>query len=100
MAAAHYRPRASTVRSYGRDIGSEDNATYHELVATGMTDYLAVPLTFGDGRRNVVSFATLSPIGFTDDDLVKLPTPAYSRPDRGGNRAPQCRRDAAQDVCR
>jgi adenylate cyclase len=70
-----------TVREHGtilrrrlQDIDSNDHATYHELVAAGMTDYLAVPLTFSDGRRNFVSFATLSPIGFTDDDLAKLAT--------------------------
>jgi adenylate cyclase len=70
-----------TVREHGtilrrrlQDIGSNDHATYHELVADRMTDYLAVPLIFSDGRRNFVSFATSSPIGFTDDDLAKLAT--------------------------
>jgi adenylate cyclase len=68
------RDRGTVLRRRLHDIGTGDHATYHDLVTAGMTDYLAIPLTFSDGHRNVMSFATLAPGGFTDDDIAKLAT--------------------------
>jgi len=68
------RERGETIRRHMRDVVPEDHSLYHDLVAAGMTDYLALPMWFSDGHRNFVSFATVSPDGFTDDDLAKLAT--------------------------
>ncbi len=66
------REHGNVVRRRLHEIGIRDHATYHDLVAAGMTDYLAMPMTFSDGHRNFTSFATLAPGGFTEDDIAKL----------------------------
>jgi adenylate cyclase len=40
-----------------------------DLQALGSTDYICLPLRFSHGRRNVISFATDRPGGFTDRQL-------------------------------
>jgi adenylate cyclase len=68
------RERGETVRRRLHDVGPDDHGTYHDLVADGMTDYLAMPMLFSDGHRNFISFATQQPGGFTDADITKLLT--------------------------
>ena len=68
------RERGEIVRRRLDDIGPRDHATYHDLVAAGMTDYLALPMVFSDGSRNFVSFATTQPGGFIEEDVAKLST--------------------------
>jgi adenylate cyclase len=68
------RERGETVRRRLHDVGPADHALFHDLVADGLTDYLAMPLPFSDGHHNFVSFATSAPGGFTDDDVLKLST--------------------------
>ncbi|MEO1092291.1 MAG: DUF427 domain-containing protein [Pseudomonadota bacterium] len=41
----------------------------HELRARGMTDYVAMPLVFSDGRINVLTLASDRPEGFSTADL-------------------------------
>lgn len=43
-----------------------------ELRAEGMTDYLAIPMTFSDGNRNPLSFQCNTPGGFHDADIEAL----------------------------
>ena len=43
-----------------------------DLQAMGATDYICLPLRFSRGRRNVVSFATNQPGGFSDRQLDRL----------------------------
>lgn len=45
-------------------------AICHELAAEGLSDYVVHPLTFGDGERTYVSFATDVEGGFSDDALA------------------------------
>ncbi|MBV8165334.1 MAG: adenylate/guanylate cyclase domain-containing protein [Alphaproteobacteria bacterium] len=68
------REQGVMVRRRMVDVVPEDHGTFHDLVAAGRTDYLALPMVFADGHRNFCSFATRAPGGFTDDDLVKLST--------------------------
>lgn len=68
------RERGETVRRRTHDVGPDDHGLYKDLVADGMTDYLAMPLLFSDGHYNFISFATTAPGGFTDADIVKLTT--------------------------
>jgi adenylate cyclase len=66
------RERGEIVQRRLHDVGPDDHATFHDLVAAGMTGYLAMPLLFSDGHNNFISFATSAPGGFTDADIVKL----------------------------
>src|SRR5260221_480784 len=68
------RERGEIVRRRLNDVGADDHALYHDLVAEGMTDYLAMPMVFSDGHRNFTSFATTAPEGFTSEDIVKFTT--------------------------
>ena len=68
------RERGETVRRRLNDVGPDDHSLYHDLVAAGMTDYVAMPLPFSDGHRNFFSIATRSPDGFTDEDVLKFAT--------------------------
>lgn len=43
-----------------------------ELRAKGLTDYLVLPLPFGDGSNKAMSFATDRAGGFTDDEIAIL----------------------------
>jgi adenylate cyclase len=49
-----------------------DHAVLHELRAEGLADYIALPLEFGSGAVNFMTAATVSPAGFSDDDLDRL----------------------------
>jgi adenylate cyclase len=46
--------------------------THSELVAEGITDYIAAPLRFLDGQTHTFSFATTDPAGFTDEQIGTL----------------------------
>jgi adenylate cyclase len=50
----------------------QDHSFLHELRAAGMADYAAVPLIFGTGRVNVLTFATQAAAGFSDADLDRF----------------------------
>lgn len=52
-------PRLQDVRAFRCDL-------YGELRADGFTDYLIVPLRFGDGTINTLSIATRRPNGFPE----------------------------------
>jgi len=43
-----------------------------DLAAEGYTDYVAMPLVFSSGRRNVLTLATRHPAGFSTEDLTVL----------------------------
>lgn len=45
---------------------------YAELRAQGLTDYVALPMTFTDGTRHACTWATARPGGFRADDLLAL----------------------------
>jgi|DewCreStandDraft_4_1066084.scaffolds.fasta_scaffold00417_46 adenylate cyclase len=45
---------------------------YAELRAEGMTDYVAMPMTFTDGSRHACTWATKRPGGFRPADLAAL----------------------------
>ena len=46
-----------------------DYPVLEELKDQGITDYIAMPLTFSDGQINVFSITTIRPGGFSTDDL-------------------------------
>lgn len=52
--------------------GPLDYQILAELRDDGMTDYVALPLTFSDGSPNPLSFQTDAPDGFSDDDIEAL----------------------------
>lgn len=57
--------------SYG--AGSDPRyAILAELAAEGFTDYVALPMTFTDGKRHATSWATRRPGGFTTTELLEL----------------------------
>ena len=43
-----------------------------ELRASGIRDYLAVPMVFADRSINVLTVSTCDPRGFSDDDVARL----------------------------
>ncbi len=49
-----------------------DYPIMHELKAMGVTDYVMMPLAFGDGTTNGVSWATDRPGGFTTEELLEI----------------------------
>ncbi len=49
-----------------------DYGILKELREEGMTDYVAMPMTFSDGQINVVSLASNQPGGFTTADLGRI----------------------------
>ncbi len=49
-----------------------DYSILAELKAEGFTDYLVVPLEFGNGARNALTLATRRPGGFSGHDLAEL----------------------------
>jgi adenylate cyclase len=51
------------------DLRASPCALYGKLGAAGFTDYLIVPLLFGDGTVNTLSIATRRPDGFPADAL-------------------------------
>jgi adenylate cyclase len=68
------RERGETVRKRLDDVRPDDASVFHDLIAAGMTDYIAMPMPFSDGHRNFTSLATRAPGGFTEDDIRKLLT--------------------------
>ncbi len=59
-------------RLWQTDPAEDPFPIYGELRAEGVTDYLAWPLLFTQGRRNVVTFATDRPGGFADEEIGLL----------------------------
>ena len=49
-----------------------DFEIFRQFKQEGMTDYLALPLVFSDGRRNPMSFQSDAPAGFEDADIDAL----------------------------
>jgi adenylate cyclase len=49
-----------------------DFEIFRQFKREGITDYLALPLIFSDGRHNPISFQTDAPSGFDDDDIASL----------------------------
>lgn len=58
------------------DLPTEPDANefgvYADLRAEGITDYVAMPMIFTDGRRHACSWATKQPGGFTTGQLVRI----------------------------
>ncbi len=59
-------------RLWDTDPAEDRYPLYAELRAEGVTDYVAWPLLFTQGRRNVVTFATDRPGGFSDEEVGEL----------------------------
>lgn len=53
-------------------LGPDDHTIFHELAAAGGTDYVAVPIIYGNETVQVASFVTDRPGGFTDDEAALL----------------------------
>jgi len=51
---------------------AEETPFFRKLKAEGFTDYLAAPLRFSNGQVHVVSWATLLPAGFSEEDQALL----------------------------
>lgn len=67
------------VRNSGRPLRrkldglrGDDHGVLHDLRAEGGTDYLALPMPLSRGEAPVTTFATDSPEGFSDGDVVKF----------------------------
>jgi adenylate cyclase len=45
---------------------------FDELRAAGATDYVGLPMTFGDGRVHGTTWTTDQPGGFTSEDLIRI----------------------------
>ncbi len=56
----------------GEAAGGAQYSNYDDLRAEGMTDYMALPMTFTDGKRHATSWSTRQPGGFTTADLVEI----------------------------
>ncbi len=54
------------------DSQSTEFGIYAELRAQGLTDYVALPMQFTDGKRHATSWSTDRPGGFSTDDLVEI----------------------------
>ncbi len=64
-----------TQREFRRRLQSlvaTDYTILHELIAEGFTDFVAFPLRFTSGQTHAITFATLHPGGFADDQLATL----------------------------
>ena len=53
-------------------VDAEDYGIYAELRDEGITDYLALPMLFTDGRRHACTWSTGRPGGFSTADLVRI----------------------------
>jgi adenylate cyclase len=53
-------------------LGPDDHTIFHELAEAGGTDYVAVPIVYGNETVQVASFVTDRPSGFTADEVVLL----------------------------
>ena len=67
------REQGRAVRYRLTDLTEHDHVVLHELKADGGTDYFAMPMRIRrDGAVPVVTFATDSRMGFSDDDIADL----------------------------
>jgi adenylate cyclase len=73
VAGVHERGVAIRRRLADRDCPM-DFAVLGDLVAEGITDYLASPLVFTNGAVHVATWTTRQPGGFTDGQIVGLET--------------------------
>lgn len=61
------------VRRRLRDADDIGNSSFlASMRAEGVTDYIALPITFSDGQREALSWSTRREGGFTDTDLDEL----------------------------
>lgn len=54
------------------DLTDADHRLLHEQRSAGMTDYLAVPMMFSDGRMNVLAASSVAPGGFSESDVTRF----------------------------
>ena len=67
------REQGRMVRHRLTSLGERDHVTLHEIKADGGVDYIAMPMTIRrDGPAPVVTFATDSRMGFSDEDVADL----------------------------
>ncbi|CAN5767202.1 adenylate/guanylate cyclase domain-containing protein [soil metagenome] len=67
------REQGRRVRHRLNDLTEHDHLVLHELRADGGVDYLAIPMRIRrDGPLPIVTFATDSPTGFSDEDVADL----------------------------
>jgi adenylate cyclase len=67
------REQGRLVRQRLTNLTEHDHVTYHELKADGGVDYIAVPMHIRrEGPVPVVTFATDSRLGFSDEDITDL----------------------------
>jgi len=66
------RRQAFRRRIESLDEASDHSFITHDMKTQGMTDYLAVPLVFGNGIVNVFTVATRATAGFSDADLDRF----------------------------
>ncbi len=64
--------RTSFRRSLRQLDPTRDHAVLFELAAAGSTDYLAVPIVYGDGSVQGAAFATDDINGFSRDDVARI----------------------------
>ena len=63
--------RQATIRRHLEgDTAGRDFPILHEIAARGVTDYLAMPVVFSDGRTNAVTWATDRAGGFAEPDIA------------------------------
>jgi adenylate cyclase len=53
-------------------LGPHDHTIFHELAEAGGTDYLALPIIYGNETVQMASFVTDRPGGFTEDEVALL----------------------------
>ncbi len=53
-------------------LGPDDHVIFHELAEAGGTDYVAVPIIYGNETVQMASFVTDRPGGFTEDEAALL----------------------------
>jgi adenylate cyclase len=67
------REQGRPVRYRMNDVGEDHHVTLRDVKADGGTDYFATPMSIRrDGPAPVVTFATDSRTGFSDDDITDL----------------------------
>jgi adenylate cyclase len=72
--------RTSFRRSLERLVAGQDHPVLFEVAAAGSTDYLALPLQYGDNSVQVGAFTTDRPGGFTPEEvrLIESLAPAIA----------------------
>jgi adenylate cyclase len=65
----HVVQRRQSFRRRLLDLGERDHQVLHEMAAAGGTDYLAVPLEYGDGSVQGLSLVSDDKDGFADSHL-------------------------------